>query len=402
MRAFRLRSRKALFGVVTNPSHGAYYGNALAVETRSFSIYEPKTFLSGEKANLAMKSWNADSRMSTGQIFISYRREDSGGYTRAIYDQLVKRFSKSRIFMDVDAIDPGLPFDEVIDQAVSHCEVLLAMIGKRWMEPEVGGVARINNPKDFVRLEITAALSRSIRVIPVLLDGAMMPSEDVLPEPLRPFARRNAIEVSNSRFNSDVEILVAAVGKALGEPSPRDSSISSSRRSMLYWVLGALALGGVVPVVRLVNRWMRGEPQLLDSVEADWRFCGKCLSMFYDGHATKGVCPAGGAHVGQGYNFVLPHDAPSAGQPDWRICQKCYAMFFDGYPTKGVCPAGSAHVARGYNFILPHDKSGPGQTDWRFCQKCQAMFFDGYPNKGVCPAGGAHNAAGLVFVLPYA
>ena len=71
--------------------------------------------------------------MSTGQIFISYRREDSGGYTRAIYDQLVQRFSKERVFMDVDAIEPGLAFDEVIDQAVGHCEVLLVMTGKRWM-----------------------------------------------------------------------------------------------------------------------------------------------------------------------------------------------------------------------------------------------------------------------------
>ena len=71
--------------------------------------------------------------MSNGHIFISYRRDDSAGYTRAIYDQLAKRFTKERIFMDVDAIEPGLPFDEVINQAVGRCEILLAMIGKHWM-----------------------------------------------------------------------------------------------------------------------------------------------------------------------------------------------------------------------------------------------------------------------------
>src|SRR4051812_27226450 len=182
------------------------------------------------------------------------------------------------------------------------------MVGKRWMEEDVTGGARINNPKDLVRLEITAALSRNIRVIPVLVEGAIMPREDDLPEPLRPFARRNAIEVSNVHFNSDVEILLAAVGKALGEPAP-NASISSSRRSRLYLALGVITLAGAVPFVPYVNRWMRRTSGLLDSAEADWRFCGKCACIFYGGDANKGVCPAGGTHFAQGYNFVLSHDA---------------------------------------------------------------------------------------------
>src|SRR4029450_1235844 len=157
-----------------------------------------------------------DTPKGSGHIFISYRRDDSAGYTRAIYDQFVTRFSKDRIFMDVDAIEPGLPFDEVINQAVGRCEILLAMIGKRWMEQQTGVGPRINDPKDFVRIEIAAALSRNIRVIPLLLTGAIMPSEEALPEPLRALARRNAIEVSNSRFNSDVSRLVEAVSKVLG------------------------------------------------------------------------------------------------------------------------------------------------------------------------------------------
>ena len=99
----------------------------------AFAALPTSSKVSPRKDDKAMKSSNADTRKSTGQIFISYRREDSGGYTRAIYDQLVQRFSKDRIFVDVDAIEPGLPFDEVIDRAVSHCEVLLAMVGKRWM-----------------------------------------------------------------------------------------------------------------------------------------------------------------------------------------------------------------------------------------------------------------------------
>jgi hypothetical protein len=340
--------------------------------------------------------------MSKGQIFISYRREDSGGYTRAIYDQLVKRFSKERVFMDVDAIEPGLAFDEVIEQAVGHCEVLLVMIGKRWMESEGDAGSRLNDPKDFVRVEIVAALSRNIRVIPILLDGAIMPSGTALPEPLRALTKRNAIDISNSRFDSDVERLVEAVAKALDQPdSTRLRKLVSGRRSLMYWIFGALGGGAIVQLVRFVSSRAPDGRQQSDLVQTDWRFCGKCQSMFYDGYDSKGVCPAGGAHNAMGNNFALPHDVPGPGQRDWRFCQKCQGMFFDGKASKGVCPAGGAHTGAGFNFVLPHDTRGRGQPDWRYCQKCQCIFFDGYPTKGTCAAGGAHIAAGYNFVLPY-
>jgi hypothetical protein len=71
--------------------------------------------------------------MSNGLIFISYRREDAAGYARAIYDQLVQHFSKERVFMDVDAIEPGLPFDEAIQKAIGQCQILLAVIGRNWL-----------------------------------------------------------------------------------------------------------------------------------------------------------------------------------------------------------------------------------------------------------------------------
>jgi hypothetical protein len=185
--------------------------------------------------------------MSDGHIFISYRRDDSAGYTRAIYDHLVKRFSKARVFMDVDTIEPGLPFDEAINQAVGRCEILIAMIGKRWMEERPGADPRINDAKDFVRLEIAAALSRNIRVIPVLLDGAVMPTEEALPEPLRALARRNAIEISNSRFDADVARLVEVVGKVLGETNVanRQEGLRSAR-PLLYWLVGGFIAVAIV------------------------------------------------------------------------------------------------------------------------------------------------------------
>jgi hypothetical protein len=294
--------------------------------------------------------------MGTGRIFISYRRDDSAGYARAIYEQLVKRFSKDRIFMDVDSIEPGLPFDQVIKQAVDRCEILLAIIGKGWIEQKAGGGPRINDPNDFVRVEIVAALSGNTRVIPVLLDGATMPTEEALPEPLRPLARRNAIDVSNTRFSSDVERLVEVVSKVLGESDTSHTpQVTRSRRPLLYWLLGGVAAAAVLPFVRVLTLWIGGDSRPPELVQADWRFCEKCQSMFFDGYPTKGVCPAGGTHSADGFNFVLPHDvASSLGQRDWRFCQKCQSMFFDGYPIKGVCAAGGAHSAAGYNFVLPH------------------------------------------------
>ena len=89
-------------------------------------------------------------------------------------------------------------------------------------------------------------------------------------------------------------------------------------------------------------------------------------------------------------------------QNHWRFCQKCNAMFFDGFPSKGVCPAGGGHEAQGFDFSLPHDvpPTANAQNNWRFCDKCHAMFFDGAPNSR-CPAGGQHHAQGFNFVLPH-
>ena len=139
--------------------------------------------------------------------------------------------------------------------------------------------------------------------------------------------------------------------------------------------------------------------------QSSWRFCNKCNAIFFNGYPSKGRCPAGGAHVAQGYEFVLPHDVAETrnAQRNWRFCNKCEAMFFDGYAGKGHCAAGGAHVAQGYNFVLPHDmnETATAQQNWRFCNKCEVMFFDGYANKGSCAAGGAHIAQGYNFVLPH-
>ena len=155
-------------------------------------------------------------------------------------------------------------------------------------------------------------------------------------------------------------------------------------------------------------------PALVNDVFADnanfqseWRFCGKCEALFYNGVPAKGSCPAGGAHSAQGINFTLPHgnqllETPKA-QVDWRYCSKCFSMFWDGSADKGKCSGGGGHVAQGYKFRLAHDIPGDGknQASWRFCQKCHVMFYDGFPGKGRCSGGGGHSAYGYIFVLPH-
>jgi glycine cleavage system H protein len=150
------------------------------------------------------------------RIFISYRRDDSAGYAGRLYDRLSDRFGEDQIFMDIDTIEPGLDFVEVIEEAVGSCDALIALIGKQWLTiTDATGRRRLDNPEDFVRLEIATALDRSIRVIPVLVRGATMPRSQDLPKALRKLARRNALEISDTRFHHDVNKLIEVLETVL-------------------------------------------------------------------------------------------------------------------------------------------------------------------------------------------
>jgi hypothetical protein len=154
---------------------------------------------------------------STGSVFISYRREDSAGSARRVYDRLVMRLPREAVFIDVDNIPLGVDFVQVLSERVGACDVLIAIIGREWINVREGGRRRIDNPHDFVRIEIEAALKRDVHVIPVLVDGARMPSADELPESLRPLARRNAIEVSHTRFDMDAQRLTHGLEQLLAQ-----------------------------------------------------------------------------------------------------------------------------------------------------------------------------------------
>jgi hypothetical protein len=152
-------------------------------------------------------------------IFISYRREDAEGEAGRLFDDLTKVFGEQSVFMDVDAIDKGVDFRKAIDDNVSTCGVLLAIIGRDWVDAKNdAGQRRLEDPADFVRLETGSALKREIPVIPVLVHGAKMPHAEQLPDDLKDLVYRNGVELTGARWRSDVQDLINALRPHVGEP----------------------------------------------------------------------------------------------------------------------------------------------------------------------------------------
>jgi hypothetical protein len=130
--------------------------------------------------------------------------------------------------------------------------------------------------------------------------------------------------------------------------------------------------------------------------QSNWRWCTKCQGLFFGGHATKGHCPAGGAHSQSGSGNYVLNTPPLVGeQSNWRWCNECEGLFFAGN-SNGVCPAGGAHSQTGSGDYSQRFPPASGtQGDWRWCNKCQGMFFAGNFTTGTCPAPtGGHNYKG--------
>jgi tetratricopeptide (TPR) repeat protein len=129
-----------------------------------------------------------------------------------------------------DNLDPGEDFVEAIETSVGSCDALIAVIGRRWLDSSnEEGNRRLENPDDFVRLEIATALKRGIRVIPVLVDGAVMPRLTLLPTELQPLVRRQAVEVSHTRFGADSERLIDALNRAIEKSAIQEREREKSR-----------------------------------------------------------------------------------------------------------------------------------------------------------------------------
>jgi hypothetical protein len=169
---------------------------------------------------------------STGRIFISYRRDETAYAARWLYDRLAQHFGATQIFKDVDSIELGDDFVQVITRAVGSCDVLVAVIGDQWLTiTDAQGRRRLDDPNDFVRLEIEAALARDIRVVPILVDGAYMPRAGDLPAGLDGLVRRQALLLSANRF--DTSRLLKVLDTALAEVRTAQSLSAGSRAALL-------------------------------------------------------------------------------------------------------------------------------------------------------------------------
>lgn len=213
------------------------------------------------------------------RIFISYRRDDSAGHAGRLYDRLRGHFGAERVFMDVTGIEAGTDFVEAIDTAVGGCDVLIAVIGRQWLKcTDNAGHRRLEDPHDFICLEVGSALKRKVRVVPVLVEGAAMPGTDDLPERLQGLTRRQAVELRDTRWDADVEDLIAVLARIpegggaetvpppRPAPSPRPTpdsrgaaADSAGVRLPKTWLGGGLA----AVVLLLVGLWLgqRGGPE---------------------------------------------------------------------------------------------------------------------------------------------
>jgi hypothetical protein len=146
------------------------------------------------------------------RIFICYRREDSAEMTDRICEYLTARFGRERVFRDLHSIPLGVDFRRHIEAAVGGCDVLLAILGAQWLEIQNAGRRRLDDPTDSVRLEIEAALTRDVRVIPVILTKGRMPQAEQLPSSMRDFAFRNGLPVRpDPDFRADMSRLMEAL-----------------------------------------------------------------------------------------------------------------------------------------------------------------------------------------------
>jgi hypothetical protein len=146
------------------------------------------------------------------KIFINYRHEDDIALAGRIAERLENEFGTNQVFIDVDAIPYGADFVKAINAEVAKCDVLLALIGRNWLDMrDEAGHRRLDDPADFVRLEIAAALKRQIPIIPILVDGTKIPPADRLPEELKGLERHNALDLRNASFREDMDRLVRAL-----------------------------------------------------------------------------------------------------------------------------------------------------------------------------------------------
>jgi TIR domain-containing protein len=159
------------------------------------------------------------------RIFLCYRRDDTRWVAGRLYDELRQRYGREQVFQDITAIRPGIRYTDQIQEEISRCDVLVVVMGEGWLlaaDPQ--GRRRLDSPRDLVRLEIAAALQRGIPIIPVLVQRASMPADVDLPDDIADLTLYHACEVTDTRWDYDVGVLLKAVDGFAGESVPAETS----------------------------------------------------------------------------------------------------------------------------------------------------------------------------------
>lgn len=244
-------------------------------------------------------------------IFISYRRKDTEGEASRLTRDLAAALPGVPLFRDVEAISPGEDFAAALERALADCALMLVMVGPIWLEvTDNNGRRRLEDPKDWTRLEVAGALRRGIRVIPVLCRGAVLPSDADLPDDLDPLINRQAVQIDNNRWDYDVDRLIDSLARALNvrrttsagasAPDAPPSALTAVRNKTARVVRGtviALAVLGGLVVASLVS-----ESRNSESVDPD------TLRKVLDAVAP----PPGGSAAAPAPNAAVPAPARPA------------------------------------------------------------------------------------------
>lgn len=191
-------------------------------------------------------------------FFLSYRRDDSAGFAGRLADDLEVAFGVGTVFRDVDDIRPGEDFVKAIESHMQAVDVVLVMIGPRWLTASADGIRRLDDPRDYVRQEIVAALGSGRPLIPLLVGGATMPAEDSLPGALAPLARRQAVVLSDAGWRGDVDRLVKHLREHIPSQGVAVGADEQVRRSGPHHAL--LGLVGLIAIVAVLGAVMMQRP----------------------------------------------------------------------------------------------------------------------------------------------
>ena len=216
-------------------------------------------------------------------VFISYRRDDSAGYAGRLADALEKRLGKDTVFRDVEDIKPGEDFVKAIERNLQNARAFLVIMGKDWLTVKDNqGRRRLENPNDYVRIEIESALRLDGLIIPVLVEGAVMPKPEELPPSIAAIANRQAIEMTDSRWDEDIERLIETFN-AFPDERLRDKSVASKSK----W-LRRITLSSALILITGILFFIFQTYFLIPDVSGHWYFeRGDYLLIKQDGNQVE-------------------------------------------------------------------------------------------------------------------